>query len=113
MDALYEGVHIAQDLCYCRDWSTYKTVDVKSDPFGRNKKTIAKKLVNTHSLTDPFLVNISEPGLATATGWSAAVEASEAVLNNLPPFSWASQTEERRVGKECVSTCRSRWSPEH
>src|SRR3546814_13971446 len=23
------------------------------------------------------------------------------------------QTEERRVGKECVSTCRSRWSPYH
>src|SRR3546814_16734809 len=22
-------------------------------------------------------------------------------------------TEERRVGKECVSTCSSRWSPEH
>src|SRR3546814_8143171 len=22
-------------------------------------------------------------------------------------------TEERRVGKECVSTCRSRWSPTH
>src|SRR3546814_13100764 len=21
--------------------------------------------------------------------------------------------EERRVGKECVSTCRSRWSPDH
>src|SRR3546814_5549570 len=24
-----------------------------------------------------------------------------------------SKTEERRVGKECVSTCRSRWSPYH
>src|SRR3546814_13653805 len=23
------------------------------------------------------------------------------------------RSEERRVGKECVSTCRSRWSPEH
>src|SRR3546814_11041895 len=23
------------------------------------------------------------------------------------------RTEERRVGKECVSPCRSRWSPEH
>src|SRR3546814_3666931 len=23
------------------------------------------------------------------------------------------RTEERRVGKECVSTCRSRWSPAH
>src|SRR3546814_14273795 len=24
-----------------------------------------------------------------------------------------SRSEERRVGKECVSTCRSRWSPAH
>src|SRR3546814_20896544 len=23
------------------------------------------------------------------------------------------RSEERRVGKECVRTCRSRWSPEH
>src|SRR3546814_14845273 len=28
-----------------------------------------------------------------------------------PDASWRS--EERRVGKECVSTCRSRWSPYH
>src|SRR3546814_11534103 len=43
-----------------------------------------------------------------------------------PPFGWAlfylrgvappqvatlDRSEERRVGKECVSTCRSRWSP--
>src|SRR3546814_1424703 len=27
------------------------------------------------------------------------------------PIDWRS--EERRVGKECVSTCRSRWSPDH
>src|SRR3546814_9141485 len=25
----------------------------------------------------------------------------------------AERSEERRVGKECVSTCRSRWSPYH
>src|SRR3546814_10295044 len=25
----------------------------------------------------------------------------------------ARRSEERRVGKECVSTCRSRWSPYH
>src|SRR3546814_10523147 len=31
------------------------------------------------------------------------------------PFSRRSEprSEERRVGKECVSTCRSRWSPSH
>src|SRR3546814_2339647 len=26
---------------------------------------------------------------------------------------WNIRSEERRVGKECVSTCRSRWSPYH
>src|SRR3546814_7811760 len=33
------------------------------------------------------------------------------------PNAWAvpasMRSEERRVGKECVSTCRSRWSPYH
>ena len=27
--------------------------------------------------------------------------------------SWGWRSEERRVGKECQSTCRSRWSPYH
>src|SRR3546814_4645422 len=30
-------------------------------------------------------------------------------LNGIRP----NRSEERRVGKECVSTCRSRWSPYH
>src|SRR3546814_1792658 len=29
------------------------------------------------------------------------------------PFIAAVRSEERRVGQECVSTCRSRWSPYH
>src|SRR3546814_10614427 len=29
------------------------------------------------------------------------------------PLENAGRSEERRVGKECVSTCRSRWSPDH
>src|SRR3546814_14045830 len=32
----------------------------------------------------------------------------------LLPLLWVGRrSEERRVGKECVSTCRSRWSPYH
>src|SRR3546814_1183165 len=31
-------------------------------------------------------------------------------INRLSTFA---RSEERRVGKECVSTCRSRWSPYH
>ena len=34
----------------------------------------------------------------------------EARLNALPQFT---RSEERRVGKECASMCRSRWSPYH
>src|SRR3546814_5726093 len=29
------------------------------------------------------------------------------------PYKDRCRSEERRVGKECVSTCRSRWSPYH
>src|SRR3546814_3688557 len=28
-------------------------------------------------------------------------------------FDTQDRSDERRVGKECVSTCRSRWSPDH
>src|SRR3546814_13586383 len=36
---------------------------------------------------------------------------SSSSRNTSSRFSAASRSEERRVGKECVSTCRSRWSP--
>src|SRR3546814_4296559 len=35
------------------------------------------------------------------------------VFTWLFPCLTSSRSEERRVGKECVSTCRSRWSPYH
>src|SRR3546814_15097566 len=34
-------------------------------------------------------------------------------LADLAYFCLPYRSEERRVGKECVSTCRSRWSPYH
>lgn len=43
-DAMYTGIRLAQDLCYCRDWSEYNPVKLKPDPWGRNLKTVAKKL---------------------------------------------------------------------
>src|SRR3546814_16674896 len=35
------------------------------------------------------------------------------VLQLRPGQGFGRRSEERRVGKECVSTCRSRWSPSH
>src|SRR3546814_19639129 len=54
--------------------------------------------------------------LATPTTDEARLPA---VLKNTAGFIYyvsitgVTRSEERRVGKECVSTCRSRWSPYH
>src|SRR3546814_9791197 len=39
--------------------------------------------------------------------------AGAAAFHDVAAFVLEDRSEERRVGKECVSTCRSRWSPYH
>src|SRR3546814_9901195 len=67
---------------------------------------------------------ISESAQAEATAASEASEAAQAKLVALEGTTEEAgammeatttdmRSEERRVGKECVSTCRSRWSPYH
>src|SRR3546814_14747688 len=50
-------------------------------------------------------------------GENVAAAEIEAMLQTHPAVKLAQvvgiRSEERRVGKECVSTCRSRWSPYH
>src|SRR3546814_13115474 len=43
---------------------------------------------------------------ATWSGYARALQLQSAEVDEI-------RSEERRVGKECVSTCRSRWSPDH
>src|SRR3546814_1730168 len=54
------------------------------------------------SMASEFRSLANLPGVEKAAIW----EPKPAVV-----YTWRS--EERRVGKECVSTCRSRWSPYH
>src|SRR3546814_14918250 len=60
--------------------------------------------------------------LLAATGFATSIDAmavgvSLAFIDNNILITAAAiglaRSEERRVGKECVSTCRSRWSPYH
>src|SRR3546814_15826629 len=46
---------------------------------------------------------------ASRIGWMSAIAIAALLLFAFRQF----RSEERRVGKECVSTCRSRWSPYH
>src|SRR3546814_19601392 len=54
----------------------------------------------------PF--NELSPGEASSPGYRHAVERQ----HTMPDLPYG-RSEERRVGKECGSTCRSRWSPYH
>src|SRR3546814_3276516 len=62
---------------------------------------------------------VQRPGLPDVAATHAIREEVDHVTRHQPsPARWASaacsaRSEERRVGKECVSTCRSRWSPHH
>lgn len=43
-ESLYEGIRLAQDLCYCRDWSKYEPVKFEKDPFGRNIQSVMSQI---------------------------------------------------------------------
>src|SRR3546814_20000365 len=69
---------------------------------GHDVKEIAARLVNAflrQAIAEGFFHADMHQGnlFVTANGDIVAIDRSE----------------ERRVGKECVSTCRSRWSPDH
>lgn len=59
-DAMYTGVRLAQDLCYCRDWGAFKAVKLKPDPFSRDLKKVAKKLQAQPMDIEAALNNVSD-----------------------------------------------------
>src|SRR3546814_12702414 len=64
------------------------------------------KLVGTPEAIDAPAAAVD----ATPRTMEEAVVQLEAELERNPG---RARSEDRRVGKECVSTCRSRWSPDH
>src|SRR3546814_4613856 len=48
-----------------------------------------------------------------STGSVTTLASASAARSKSAQPSASCRSEERRVGKECVSTCRSRWSPYH
>src|SRR3546814_3297539 len=60
------------------------------------------------------LVNLLDVGLPMAAATEAArLHIEGEAVANIEAAGVEGRSEERRVGKECVSTCRSRWSPYH
>src|SRR3546814_11581132 len=100
------------------DWSSdVCSSDLKGftpeDVYERGRRTLEKCILNgtTHMRTQLEV----DPG----TG----LRGLEGILPLIEAYKWAldveicvfpqERSEERRVGKECVSKCRSRWWPDH
>src|SRR3546814_7269367 len=85
------------------DWSS----DVCSSDLNRSQEA---------SKRDPLLAHLDDTGVCLAVAHhSVAGNARFELLEHVDRAACLQQqrSEERRVGKECVSTCRSRWSPYH
>jgi hypothetical protein len=50
MESLYEGIRLAQDLCYCREWQDYEPVNMDKDPFNRDIKEVAEMVATYEHL---------------------------------------------------------------
>src|SRR3546814_15132596 len=69
-----------------------------------------------HEGIEPDLI-VTAKGIADGMPLSAVTGRAEIMdaphVSGLGGTYGGNRSEERRVGKECVSTCRSRWSPYH
>src|SRR3546814_11849924 len=72
------------------------------DAFGAESQRRAEQ-ATAEGRFENEIIGVTEKRLDQETG--NIVESDELVLKD--------RSEERRVGTECVSTCRSRWWPEH
>src|SRR3546814_10936418 len=60
-----------------------------------------------------LVLGLDRGGSCRGIAFRVAQAAAREVLGYLWDREMVTRSEERRVGKECVSTCRTRWSPYH
>src|SRR3546814_15629798 len=74
------------------------------------KNVVAAGLAERCTIQVSYAIGVSKP-LSVYVNTEGTNEVSEGKLAKV--LQELMRSEERRVGKECVSTCRSRWSPYH
>src|SRR3546814_12622670 len=75
--------------------------------------TVFKTGTYIRDMSQRVAITQQQRAATIATARAEVAAAKEARTAATPRVTQLRRSEERRVGKECVSTCRSRWSPYH
>src|SRR3546814_16421292 len=110
-DVCYSDLIEAVQRRFAAQQSRLRIVETPAQRFARARL----QLVETMTVTCELLRRRVSPQLRLAMRESLPMAREHAVLGTVQPCRQLieARSEERRVGKECVSTCRSRWSPYH
>src|SRR3546814_20914346 len=81
--------------------------------FAENQRGVNFDKLFGSYLKDAGQITITDPYVRVFHQIRNLMELMETIARNKANEEEIKRSEERRVGKECVSTCRSRWSPLH
>src|SRR3546814_13343308 len=99
----------SSDVCSSDLFVSVGEVDKEAFNSERTLKSLRARIENS---VNYFTSYCASRDLA-ATSYQAYGGDPPGALMSLLPTVFADRSEERRVGTECVSTCRFRWSPHH
>src|SRR3546814_18324368 len=80
---------------------------------GLSKATVSKAVTRLEASLGITLLHRSSRVVAVSTAGAGLLDEARAMVAAATAATEAARSGERRVGKECVSTCRSRWSHYH
>src|SRR3546814_1767019 len=83
---------------------------VSKEPGWQMSRAICASLSGDQGMASSFLNQAARRGVARGIDFHLAEKVVGAGFNSRRPVN-IERSEERRVGKECVSTCRYRWLP--
>src|SRR3546814_20347082 len=98
------------------DWSSdVCSSDLPSLPATESPRTTPHALRARHRGRPPASPRHACPSHRSSSSWPAHCPARSHCPHAAtgPPRVRSNRSEERRVGKECASTCKSRWTQEH